>query len=146
MDHQFQSDTDTDVSITRDRVCGRGVAEDTLALAVLITLPDILKRLGIVFNHDIELLASTRSHGRGDYEGLRTFIDKYKKGIDFVVNLDAVPLGKVNYFSLSRVRCDINCELSEHESSPWRNVGSTNAIMVILQNSFAIFLPPCVFY
>ena len=74
MDHQPDMAVDPNVTITTDRVLGRGVPEDNYALSVLITLPDLLNRLGLTFNSDVVLLATTRSHGRGDLEGIRYFL------------------------------------------------------------------------
>jgi acetylornithine deacetylase/succinyl-diaminopimelate desuccinylase-like protein len=130
MDHQFGASVDQNVTITEDRAYGAGIAEDTTALAVLITMPDIIDRLGLEFAGDIILLATTRSHGRGDFGGIRHFMDENEEDIDFAVNMESVPLGKINYTSLSRVRCDISCRIDAPQNSPWGKITNTSAIMI----------------
>jgi tripeptide aminopeptidase len=131
IDHQPEMNIDHNVTITDEKVIGRGVPEDTLALATLISMPDIIKRLELDLNNNIILLASTRSHGRGDLGGLRYFMRKHKRAIDYAINLVGIPLGTVNYFSLSRVRCDITCHIDTEASSPWSKITNISAIQVI---------------
>jgi len=131
MDHQFPNSVNQNTTITQDRAIGMGVAEDTLALATLITLPDIIDNLDIPFHNDIVLVATTRSHGRGDFAGIRHFTEEHNRQIHYSVNLDGLSLGKINYFSLSRVRCDIGCEINAPQSSPWGKITNTSAIMII---------------
>jgi di/tripeptidase len=123
---------------------GPGVADEALALGVLITLPDILNRLELKLDSDLVLLCSTRAHGRGDFGGIRHFMEKRGREIDLAVNLIGVPLGTVNYFSLSRARCDISCEMEWIQGSPWGQMTNTSAVMVIneiMNKLFSIPLP-----
>jgi acetylornithine deacetylase/succinyl-diaminopimelate desuccinylase-like protein len=133
MDHQSDMRIDRNVTITQDTVLGRGVAEDTFALSVLISLPDIFSRLGITFQRDVVLLATTRSHGRGDLEGIRHFMDKHEGEIGVAINLVGIPLGTVDYFSQSRVRCDISCDIdmATPTGSDRAKLNDVSAILVI---------------
>ena len=144
MDHQFPATVNQNTTITQDRAIGMGVAEDTLAAAVLITLPDIMDGLGFSFENDIVLVATTRSHGRGDFAGIRHFMEENHKHIDYSVNLDGLSLGKINYFALSRVRCDIGCEINAAQSSPWGKITNASAIMImneVINNIYNIPVP-----
>ena len=131
MDHQPEMAIDENIVISRDRVTGRGVPEDDLALASLITLPDILSRLDLKLSSDVILLASTRSHGRGDLEGIRHFLDQYPDDIGLAINLIGIPLGTVDYFSLAKVRCDINSQTEEEPEPAWSKGINTSAILAI---------------
>ena len=131
MDHQSDMPVDPNVIVTQDRVLGRGVPEDTFALAVLITLPDLLNRLGLSFDGDIILLATTRSHGRGDLEGIRYFLESHHGTIDAAINLIGIPLGTVDYFSQSRVRCDITVDVDHEPYSARSRTTDVSAILVI---------------
>lgn len=131
MDHQFPATVSQNTTITQDRAIGMGVAEDTLAVATLISLPDIIDSLQFSFENDIVLVATTRSHGRGDFAGIRHFMEDQHKHINYSVNLDGLSLGKINYFSLSRVRCDIGCEINAAQGSPWGKITNTSAIMIM---------------
>ncbi|MBN2737204.1 MAG: hypothetical protein JXR70_09505 [Spirochaetales bacterium] len=145
MDHQqSMSEIDRSISISKDRVTGYGVSEDNIALSILITLPDILQRLDISYNSNIVLLAASRHHGRGDLEGIRKYVRQHKNKTDFCINLVGTPLGTVNYFSLSRVRCDINCTIDAEPHNPWgknTNISANLVINDIMNRLFSIPLP-----
>ena len=131
MDNQFNLSIDQSITISADRVQGAGVADDNLGVASLMTLPDIFKKLALEFDSNIILLGTTRYHGRGDFEGIRTFLKEYPEKIGVVINLTGLSLGVLDYFSLSRFRCDIHCELQEPElDSSWGRMSESNAILV----------------
>lgn len=113
MDNAFDVDTNTALAITEEQVNGAGVAEDNVSLAVMLTLPDILSRLGIKLKSNLLLVAATRFHNRGDFEGIRSFVHDYPGRIDASVNINGLTLGSINYFTLSRIRSEINCALIE---------------------------------
>ena len=131
MDHMTDTVIDQSITISKDKVLGRGVPEDTMALATLITIQDVLKRVGLQLDSDVVILAATRYHGRGDQGGMREFMRKRHNDIDFCINLVGIPLGTLNYFSLSRSRGDINCQIDLEPDSPWGRVTNTSAIIAI---------------
>lgn len=131
MDNQFDLSTDQNITITEDKVRGAGVADDNIALAILMTLPDIIKRLNLNLNINLILLASTRFHGRGDFGGIKHFVKNYPYKIDAAIDLSGINLGKINYFTLSRVRCDINCETFDIRDTSWQRISDGNAILVL---------------
>ncbi len=131
LDTHFGRSSDHNVSITQDQVIGPGVADNSLGVATLITLPDILARLNLSLeNTDIVFLSTTKAQGRGDMEGIRSFIQNSRDKVDLAVNLMGINLGRLDYFSLSRVRCDITCRIDDHESMPTM-FGERNAILVM---------------
>ncbi len=144
IDHQFDTSVDPNVSFNENIISGAGVADDTLALSVLITLPDLIKRLGIQPESEIILMASTRSHGRGDFDGIRHYLKENSGSIDYAIKLTGTPIGLVNYFTMSRVRCDISVEIDINQVSPWTTMTSSSAIMVmndVLNVLYSIPLP-----
>jgi acetylornithine deacetylase/succinyl-diaminopimelate desuccinylase-like protein len=145
MDNQFSMSIDQNITVSADRVQGAGVADDNLGIAALMTLPDIFNHLKLKFDSNIILLGTTRYHGRGDFEGIRTFLKEYSDNIDVVINLTGLSLGILDYFSLSRVRCDIHCEPHNTESdSFWGKMSECNAILVaneVINSLYSIPLP-----
>ncbi len=131
LDTHFGRSSDHSIAITQHQVVGPGVADNSLGVAMLISLPDILARLNInLDNTDIVFLSTTRAQGRGDMEGIRSFIKSNRDRVDIAVNLMGINLGRLDYFSLSRVRCDITCRIAEHENAPTL-FGERNAILVM---------------
>jgi acetylornithine deacetylase/succinyl-diaminopimelate desuccinylase-like protein len=131
MDHMTDMAIDQGITISKDRVLGRGVPEDTMALATLITMPDVINRVGLQLDSDVVIVAATRYHGRGDQGGIRQFMRKRHAEIDYCINLVGIPLGTLNYFSLSRTRGDINCQIDLEPDSPWGRVTNTSAIIAV---------------
>jgi tripeptide aminopeptidase len=131
IDHRADINTTNTLTITKDRIIGQGVPEDTIALATMITLPDVLKRLNLTFDNNIVLLASARYHDRGELEGIRYFLKKNKAKFDYAINLVGTPIGTVNYSSLSRTRCDITCDIDVEQTTPWGKTINTSAIFVM---------------
>lgn len=131
IDQQADMNYNGTLTITKDRIIGEGVPEDTIALATMITLPDVIQRLNIKFENNIILLASSRFHDRGDLEGIRYFLKKNKTKFDYAINLVGTPIGTVNYSSLSRTRCDIVCDIDAEQTTPWGKIANTSAIFVM---------------
>ena len=131
LDTHFGRSSDHNISITQNQVIGPGVAYNSLGVAMLITLPDILSRLNFSLdNTDITFLGSAKSQGRGDMEGIRSFLQNSRDKVDLAVNLLGINLGRLDYFSLSRIRCDITCQIAEDENTPTM-FGERNAILVM---------------
>ncbi len=145
MDNAFELGIDQNIAISEESVHGAGVADDNISVAVLLTLPDILRHIGLTFNSNIILLATTRYHGRGDFEGMRSFIKNNRKNIDAVINLNGINFGSLNYFTLSRVRCDINCEIDDgNREGTWLKMSGGSAILTIneiIESLYKIPLP-----
>lgn len=131
LDTHFGRSSDHNIAVTQNQVIGPGVAYNSLGVALLITLPDILTRLNFnLDNTDIVFLATTKAQGRGDMEGIRSFLKNSRDRVDLAVNLMGMNLGRLDYFSLSRVRCDITCQFAEDENTPTM-FGERNAILVM---------------
>lgn len=144
MDNQFDRSQDQNISISEDRVYGAGVADDNLALAVLLTLPDIFNKLNLKLNSNLIFLASTRYHGRGDFGGIRHFVNSNKDRLDTAINIKGLNQGMIDYYTLSRVRCDIRCDLSFQQDAAWMRGTNDSAIMVInevINSLYSILLP-----
>lgn len=131
LDTHFGRSTEHNVAIAQDQVIGPSIAYNSLGVAILISLPDVLSRLDITLeNTDIIFLGTTKSQGRGDMAGIRYFIQDGGERVDLAVNVLGTNLGRLDYFSLSRIRCDITCRIAEEETTPTM-FGDRNAILVM---------------
>jgi tripeptide aminopeptidase len=70
----FSSKTDHTMQVSSDSITGPGVADNSLGLAALVTLPYLLEELEIELNNDLVLLAGVKSLGRGNLEGIIFFL------------------------------------------------------------------------
>jgi len=127
MDTPFTSSIDHTITVQPDKVIGPGVGDNGLGLATLATLPLILEKLGIEFESNLILMGSSRSLGNGDIEGLRFFMDNFKKPITAGICLEGVKLGRLSYSSIGMLRGKLNYEVPEEYD--WTRFNSVGAIV-----------------
>lgn len=128
-DTVFSDKIDHNLTIKPDTVTGPGVADNTLGLAAVATLPDILKALDIKLNSNLILMGSTQSLGRGDIEGLRFFLANNKRPIKAGICVEGVQVGRVSHKSIGMLRGEIVCKIpGDYE---WTSFGDASAVLTI---------------
>ncbi|NCD33238.1 MAG: peptidase [Spartobacteria bacterium] len=138
----FQDKEDHTVQVSSSHVQGIGLAENTLGLAVMASLPAILESLGLTFKSDVVLLCSVRSHGKSNLEGFRFFLKNNQLPITSGICLDGVSLGRLGIHSLGLLRGEITCSVPEEYD--WTRFGATGAIMAlndVINKMSAICMP-----
>ena len=75
-DSVYSGKADHTISVLADEIIGPGVADNSLGVAVLATLPNLLEALGIQLNSNLVLLGSTKGLGSGNLDGLKFFMDQ----------------------------------------------------------------------
>jgi acetylornithine deacetylase/succinyl-diaminopimelate desuccinylase-like protein len=128
-DTVFDKTTDHTIQVYKDKVTGAGVADNSLGLSAIATLPTLLERLDITFENNIILVGATRSLGRGNLEGLRSFLSNYKEQIKAGVGLEGVELGRLSHTSIGMKRGEIHCEVPEEYD--WSRFGDASAILTL---------------
>jgi len=111
-DTPFSAKVNHELAVTPARVIGPGVADNSLGLAVLATLPTVLERLDIHLRSDLVLMGAARSLGRGDLGGLRFFLANNELPLAAAVSVEGVQLGRLNYASLASLSGEITCKAS----------------------------------
>lgn len=128
-DTVFSEKTDHTLEVQPDIITGAGVADNSLGLAVLATIPTILERLDIELQHNLILMGATRSLGRGNLEGLRFFLSNFKKQIMAGVGLEGVEVGRLSHTSIGMKRGVIDCSVPEEYD--WSRFGDASAILTL---------------
>ncbi len=108
-DTPFPASVDHTITLEPDRMVGPGIADNSLGIAVLATLPTLLEGVGISFKSDILLLSSVRSLNEGNQEGLRFFLSNTKRPIAAALAVEGVQLGRLNYRSRASLGGEIFC-------------------------------------
>jgi acetylornithine deacetylase/succinyl-diaminopimelate desuccinylase-like protein len=103
---------DHTVSVGVGQMSGRGLADNSLGVAVLATLPLILDELGIELDSSLILLGTTRSFGRGDLGGMRFFLEKSERPVDAALCLEGIDLGRLSYSSFGMARGEIGLSVT----------------------------------
>lgn len=125
----FSEKTDHTLIIKPDEVTGPGVADNSLGLATIASLPDLLKKLDIQLKNNLILMGSARSLGRGDIEGLRFFLANNERPIKAGICLEGIQFGRLSHVSIGMLRGEIICKIpSDYD---WTSFGDASAILTI---------------
>lgn len=124
VDIPFEATENHTYTLEEDKVWGIGVADNSLGVATLLTLPFLLKKLHIKLENDLILLASVRSLEQGNQEGLKFFLNNTQKQPHCALVLEGVPLGRLNFRSMATFGGEISCQVD-------RKVSQTSAIDIM---------------
>ena len=141
-DTVFPSSVNHTVSVSSNSVVGPGIADNSLGLATLASLPTIIEKLGLSLNSNLILLGVTRSLGEGNLEGIRFFLDHFEQPIHAAVCLEGVHLGRLSYSSMGMLRGEITCRIKEEaDSSGFSSTGAIVDLQKILKGMLSIPTP-----
>jgi len=122
-------EADHSYEVTDKLISGIGVSDNSAAVGVLASLPDVFKQLGLAFKSDIVLAAPTQSLGKGNLNGIRHLLKNWQAPIRAGICVETVKLGRLNYYSDGMIRGEINCSIASE--SKWGQHHPPNAILVI---------------
>ncbi len=128
-DTVFSERRDHTVSVHAGRISGPGIADNSLGLAVLATLPTLLESLDLELHAGLVLMGAARSLGRGDLEGTRFFLENNKLPLTAGICVEGVQLGRLSYASAGMLRGEVTCRVPEEYD--WIRRGATGAILII---------------
>ena len=137
IDKIWAENNDHTVSVGVGTMSGRGLADNSLGVAVLATLPLILEELEIELASNLVLLGTTRSFGRGDLAGMRFFLENTARSPDAALCLEGIELGRLSYSSLGMARGEIvvslPLEVEGNESSGAGVAASLAGVITVLR-------------
>ncbi len=126
-DTDFTEETDHNITLHTDRVVGPGVADNSLGLAVLASLPELVECLGETFRNNIILMSDSRSLGRGDLGGMRFFIENNRLPLKAAVCMEGAELGRLSFGCIGVLRAEVNCSVPDEYD--WTKFGAASAIV-----------------
>jgi len=104
-------DTILNYKVTVDSVKGPGILDNSVGVGVLISLPEIFRRLNLRFESNIVLAGVIQSIGKGNLRGIRHLIKTWPTPIRGAVCIEGVELGRLNYYTEGMIRCEITCAI-----------------------------------
>ena len=128
-DTEFAATVDHTVRLLPGEVSGAGVANNSLGVAALATLPLILEQAGIELESNLVLMGSAHSLGRGNLAGLRFFVDNTRLDISSAICVEGVELGRLSYYSTGMIRGEIVCTVPDEYD--WSRFGVGGAIYTL---------------
>lgn len=129
LDTPFDEKIDHDVALLPDRAVGVGLGDNSLGVAMTLSLPRILDTLGLKLDSDLLVMGAARSLGYGNLEGLRFFMEHRPEPLRAGLCVEGVPLGRLNFASLGMLRGEIRCQVPE--AYDWTRFGASGAIVIL---------------
>ncbi|MEO0511062.1 MAG: M20/M25/M40 family metallo-hydrolase [Verrucomicrobiota bacterium] len=128
-DTVFNKKVDHAMSVTADGIMGPGIGDNSLGLAAIVTLPEILRRLNINFDDNLILLGCTDSLGRGDLGGIRFFLKNNKLPIRAGISVEGIQLGRLSYAAVGMLRAEITVNVPS--GYDWARFGASGAVAIL---------------
>ena len=120
---------DLHYEVTDRTIRGVGVSDNSAAVGVLASLPEIINSLNLQFTSDIVLVAPVLSLGRGNLRGIRKLLSHWSSPIRGAICLESIELGRLNYYSYGMIRSEISCSIAVEDHG--RRRYEPNAILVL---------------
>lgn len=129
LDTVFARDVDHYYTIKENSITGAGILDNSLAVGILVSLPEIIRALDLRFESDIVLAGVIQSIGKGNLRGIRHLLKTWNTPIRGAVCLESAELGRLNYYSDGMIRCEAECNISA--ANGWEHKFKPNAILII---------------
>jgi tripeptide aminopeptidase len=112
LDTFSENDQPINYTIKENTITGPGILDNSLGVGVITSLPAIFKKLDLQFESDIVLAGTIQSIGKGNLRGIRHLLKTWPTPIRGGICVEAVELGRLNYFSDGMIRGEIHCSVS----------------------------------
>ncbi len=129
IDSPFGKDVDHNYTVKQNTISGAGLLDNSLGVGVLLSLPEILKKLQLQLASDIVLAGVIQSIGKGNLRGVRHLLKSWSTPIRGAVCIKSGELGRLNYYSDGMIRSEIRCHVDRADERSQRF--RPNAIIVL---------------
>lgn len=146
MDTVHPLDTPLGIQKQEDRITGPGIGDNSLGLAALIGLADLLRMNKICLPGDLWLAANVCEEGLGDLRGIKAVVDQFGGSPLAYLVIEGMGLGTILHRGLGVERYKIYVQTPGGHS--WVNYGQPSAIhelcgIVTRITSLALPKNPC---
>lgn len=129
LDTIFGKDVDHYYTIQENSITGVGIMDNSVGVGVLVSLPEIFRKLNLSFESDIVLAGVIQSLGKGNLRGIRHLLKTWATPIRGGVCIESAELGRLNYYADGMIRCEVDCNISTADG--WEHKFKPNAILVL---------------
>jgi acetylornithine deacetylase/succinyl-diaminopimelate desuccinylase-like protein len=129
LDTIFGTDIDHYYTIRENSISGVAIMDNSFGIGVLVSLPEIFRKLNLRFESDIVLAGVIQSLGKGNLRGIRHLLKTWSTPIRGAVCIESVECGRLNYYADGMIRCEVDCNIST--TSGFEYKFKPNAILVI---------------
>jgi acetylornithine deacetylase/succinyl-diaminopimelate desuccinylase-like protein len=125
-DTVFPAQTDLTVTRTHERICGPGIGDNSLAVAALFELVQILDEAKIETDGDLWLAANVCEEGLGDLRGMRKVVERFGDSVKATIIIEGMSFGRVIHGAIGVHRFRITAQADGGHS--WSKFGNPSAI------------------
>lgn len=129
LDTFWGQDVDHNFTVKKRTITGPGIIDNSLGASVLVSMPEILRKLNLTFESDIVLAGAIQSIGRGNLRGIRHLLKTWPTPIRGAICIEGGEIGRLNYYSNGMRRCEISCSIPD--LSGWTHKFRPNAILIL---------------
>ena len=138
-DTVFPQEMDLTIRHKSDRIYGPGLGDNSVGVAGLLTLAEILQNSFGALERDVWFVANVGEEGLGDLRGMRAAVERFGDKALYLV-LEGGLLGQVYHQAIGVRRFQITVNTSGGHS--WGNFGQMNAIHILSQIIAGIYQLP----
>ncbi len=129
LDTVFKKDVDHYYSIGGNTITGAGIIDNSVGVGVLVSLPEIFRKLDLSFESNVVLAGVIQSLGKGNLRGIRHLLKTWSTPIRGAICVQSAELGRLNYYTDGMIRCEVECNIST--TNGWEYKFKPNAILII---------------
>ncbi len=129
LDTFFEQEADHNFTVNENTITGAGILDNSLGVGILVSLPEIIRKLNLQFESDIVIAGVIQSIGKGNLRGIRHLLKTWATPIRGAVCIEGFDLGRLSYYSHGMIRCEVECNISE--SSEVEHRFKPNAILIL---------------
>ena len=127
LDTVFPRSTTIKVRATDGRLHGPGIGDNSLGIASLLVLPELLEQLGLTPGVDVLITGNVGEEGQGNLVGIRRVMDDHPE-IGALIAIEGHNLGRVTHVAVGSVRLRVT--VTGPGGHSWGDFGNPNAIHV----------------
>ncbi len=128
MDTVFPPETDLTIRRDGERLYGPGIADNSLGVAALLTLAQLLSEIDLQQEREIWFVANVGEEGLGDLRGMRSVVDHFRRSGRYIV-LEGGLLGYICHEAIGVQRYRVVVEGQGGHS--WGSFGAPSAIHIL---------------
>jgi tripeptide aminopeptidase len=125
-DTVFGRHTDLHISRQGGRVYGPGLGDNSLGVAAMLALADVMGGSGYRAPCDVWFVATAREEGLGDLGGIKAALKRLRGRVGAAIILEGIALGQVYHGGIAVRRLKITCQAQGGHS--WLDFGRPSAI------------------
>lgn len=129
-------DAATPVVRSRGKLTGRGVGDNSLGVASMLGVAEVMQATGVKGVGDIIFAANVGEEGRGDLRGARRLVKEYARDFDAMIAIEGHSLNRVQTQAVASLRYEVSVETDGGHS--WGAYGRPNAIALLARAIVAL--------